>query len=138
MARIVWLMSERPCASDATVAKEVVKNMFTRRVALALATVLCLGAPMLAQPTDRFDGTLMPVKCKNDNPETHARDCALECAATGLGLLTEAGEYLKFSAEGDKKGLEWLTATTRESNLKVRVTGSVKDGLLHVVSITER
>ena len=55
-----------------------------------------------------------------------------------LGLLTDAGDYLKFSAEGDKKGVEWLTSTTRQQDLKVRVTGTLKGGLLHVVSITER
>ena len=66
--------------------------MFSKRVAIALATALCLGAAVVAQPADRFEGTLMPVKCKNDNPATHARDCALECAATGLGLLTDAGD----------------------------------------------
>ena len=112
--------------------------MSMKQVAIVVVTALCLGATAFAQPASPFDGTLMPVKCQNDNPATHARECALECASTGLGLLTEAGEYLKFSAEGDKKGLEWLTATTRESDLKVRVTGTIKDGLLHVVSITER
>ena len=138
MARIVWPMSERPRVGSVTVDEEVVKDMFSKRVGIALAMALCLGASVVAQPADRFDGTLMPVKCKNDNPATHARDCALECASTGLGLLTVGGEYLKFSAEGDKKGVEWLTATTRENNLEVRVTGTIKDGLLHVVSITER
>ena len=112
--------------------------MFKKRIAIALATALCLGATGLAQPAERFDGTLMPVKCKNDEPSTHARECALDCASSGLGLFTDAGEYLKFSPEGDKKGIEWLTTTKRESNLKVRVTGTMKDGLLHVVSITER
>jgi hypothetical protein len=112
--------------------------MFSRRAMIALAATLWLGATVLAQKPESFDGTLMPVKCKNDNPSTHARQCALECAETGLGLMTEAGEYVKFSAEGDKKGLEWLTATTRETDLKVRVTGTIKDGLLHVVTITER
>lgn len=112
--------------------------MSGKRFVLILTALISLTAAAFAQPVDRFDGTLMPVKCKNDNPATHARDCALDCAETGLGLLTEAGDYLKFSAEGDKKGLEWLLATTRTDNLKVRVTGTLKDGVLHVVSITER
>jgi hypothetical protein len=112
--------------------------MFSRRTAIAIAAALWLGATVTAQKPEQFEGTLMPVKCKLDDPATHARQCALECAETGLGLLTEAGEYLKFSAEGDKKGLAWLTATTREHDLKVRVTGTIKDGLLDVVSITER
>ena len=112
--------------------------MFKQRVVIALVTALCLGATGFAQPAERFDGTLMPVKCKNDDPTTHARECALDCASSGLGLFTDAGEYLKFTPEGDRKGVEWLTNTKRESDLKVRVTGTLKDGLLHVVSITER
>src|SRR5688500_14156112 len=90
------------------------RDMFKNAMAIAVTTALCVAATVFAQPADRFDGTLMPVKCKNDEPSTHTRECALDCAASGLGLFTDAGEYLKFSADGDKKGVEWLTTTKRE------------------------
>jgi hypothetical protein len=102
---------------------------------VALALAVSWLAPAVTVAAERFTGTLMPVKCQNDDREDHTTECALKCAETGLGIVTDAGEFVKFDAAGDKTALAWLKKTTREKDLKVVVMGTLKDGVLAVESI---
>ncbi|MFN8061539.1 MAG: hypothetical protein U0Q12_20435 [Vicinamibacterales bacterium] len=109
------------------------------RLIVASAT---FGVMFLAQPTlqlaERFTGTLMPVKCQKDDADTHTTECALKCADSGLGLVNEKGEFVKFDLEGDKKAVTWLKATDRQKDLKVVIMGAMKEGKLQVESIADQ
>jgi putative intracellular protease/amidase len=86
---------------------------------------------------ETFTGTLMPVKCRNDDPVNHTRECALEpdCVATGFGLLLADETFLEFDKAGSEKALAALKASAKKSDLKARVVG-VRNGLsLNVESV---
>jgi hypothetical protein len=68
-------------------------------------------------------------------PDTHARSCALACAASGFGIITPDKKFLKFDAEGNKKIVEELKASNKKDHLRVDVTGDVEGGTLKVASI---
>lgn len=100
-----------------------------KAVLLTSSLAACFGGETLA-------GHLMPSKCRNDDPKTHTRDCALQCRSTGFGVLTENGDYISFDAAGNKKATELLEkATGRTTDLRVSVQGARKGATLTVESI---
>lgn len=109
-----------------------------------VAAVLLLAA--LAAPASVLAATwtnvsLVDQNCSKkvkDDPDSHPRACALECAASGFGILTAEGEFLKFDADGSKQALAALRASDREDHLRVDVTGEVENGVLRVETLTLR
>ena len=87
------------------------------RILLSLLALSTLHA------AETFTGTLLPQKCRNDNPATHTRDCALKCAETGLGIVLNGGEYAAFAQSSQDKALEFLKSTAKKTDLRIRVTG---------------
>jgi hypothetical protein len=69
------------------------------------------------------------------NPDTHTRDCALKCAASGFGIVTKDQQFLKFDAAGDAKIVEALKASGAKDHLRVNVKGNLQGDTLKVTSI---
>lgn len=69
------------------------------------------------------------------DPDSHPRACALKCAASGFGVVTQDKQFLKFDAEGNTKIVEALKASDRKDHLRVDVSGDVQGGTLKVTSI---
>jgi len=100
-----------------------------------LALVVATGT---ARAQSWSNVSLVDVSCSirvQDAPDAHPRACALRCAASGYGIWTADGKYLKFDAEGSKKALALLQASDREDGLRVDVTGELVEGTLQVESI---
>jgi hypothetical protein len=69
------------------------------------------------------------------NPDAHTRDCALKCAGTGYGIVSDDGKFLKFDSAGDQEALKLLNGTDKKDHIRVTVDGDEKDGTIAVKSV---
>lgn len=107
-----------------------------RNCFLLLAITLVAAAPLAAA---EWSGYLMPTKCsaeKLDEAETHTAKCLRDCLEGGLGLATSDGKYIKFDGAGNEKALKALDASNKQDHLLAKVTGTLKDGVIQVDSVT--
>jgi hypothetical protein len=90
-----------------------------------------LLAGMLRAET--WTGDILDVLCRPENVAVGAKKCQQNracmlsdrCASSGYGVLLANGRFLKFDAAGSAKALKLLKAMTKDTNLKVTVTGHV-------------
>src|ERR1700693_6496167 len=80
-------------------------------------------------------GTVVDVMCKNNDLASHTKDCAVKCAKSGYGIVLADGKFIKFDERGNVKALAGLKATSKEKDLKAKVTGTVKEDVIQVESI---
>ena len=87
---------------------------------------------------ETWSGTVIDSMCggKGKDLATHTRQCALTCAKSGFGLVTADGKFVKFDEEGNSKALAALKASTKDKDLKATVSGTLKDDVIQVDSIT--
>jgi len=97
---------------------------------LFLAVVAVAG---LAAET--WSGTVVDVMCKGKDLASHTRECALQCAKGGFGLVLGDGTFVKFNESGNARTLAQLKKLEREKDLKAKVTGSRKGEVIQVESI---
>jgi|SRR3954454_19778312 len=69
------------------------------------------------------------------DPDSHTRACALKCAGSGFGIVTQDQKFLKFDAEGNTKITEALKSSDKKDHLRVDVSGDVQGDTLKVTSI---
>ena len=106
-----------------------------------LASVLALGlvaAPAFAATETFNDVSIIDVSCSRKaaaNPDAHTRECALACAKSGYGIVTEDKKFLKFDANGNKDILAQLKESKKADHLRVNVTGDVEGSTLKVESV---
>jgi len=69
--------------------------------------------------------------------EAYARETALkpENQKAGYGIYTSENKFLAFDDAGNRKALAALKATRKEDDLRVQVTGEVKDNTIKVTAI---
>jgi hypothetical protein len=98
---------------------------------------LC-AMPAFAAVETYKDVSVVDVNCSKkvaDDPDSHTRACALKCAASGYGIVTQDKHFLKFDAEGNTKIVEALKASDKKDHLRVDVSGDVQGDTLKVASI---
>jgi hypothetical protein len=98
---------------------------------------LC-AMPALATVETYKDVPVVDSNCSKKvaaDPDSHTRACALKCAASGFGIVTQDKQFLKFDAEGNTKIVEALKASDKKDHLRVDVTGDVQGDTLKVTSI---
>lgn len=69
------------------------------------------------------------------SPDSHTKECALKCAASGFGIITSDNQYLKFDDAGNQKALSEIKATSKSDHLRVNVSGTVKGDTIEVTSV---
>jgi hypothetical protein len=69
------------------------------------------------------------------DPDSHPRACALKCAGSGFGIVTQDKHFLKFDAEGNTKIVEALKASDKKDHLRADVSGDLQGDTLKVTSI---
>jgi hypothetical protein len=84
---------------------------------------------------ETWTGTVVDVMCKGKDLASHTRQCALNCAKSGYGLVLPDGKFMKFDERGNAKTLAALKASTKEKDLKAKVTGELQGELIKVESI---
>lgn len=103
-------------------------------------TFLCLAAlPLIAATQTWTDAPLIDQKCSVkfnvSTADTHTRSCALACQASGYGIITADGTFLKFDKAGSQKALSELKASTKKDHLRATVTGEQEGGSVKVQTI---
>jgi hypothetical protein len=96
--------------------------------------VCSLALAALASAAD-FNGTVVDVMCRAKDLAGHTRECAITCAKTGYGLVTADGKFLKFDESGNARTLAALKKSTKDKELKAKVTGTQDGDVLKVQSI---
>ncbi len=82
-----------------------------------------------------WSGTLVDVMCKKQDLASHTTQCALKCSRSGYGLVLADGKFLKFDEAGNAKALAALKATSKEKDLKAKVTGALDGETVQVESV---
>ena len=94
--------------------------------------------PAFAAVETYKDVAVVDVNCSakvTADPDSHTRACALKCAGSGFGILTQDKHFLKFDADGNAKIAEALKASDKKDHLRVDVTGDVQGDTLKITSI---
>jgi len=84
---------------------------------------------------ETWSGTLVDVMCKKQDLASHTTSCAIKCAKSGYGLVMADGKFVKFDEAGNAKALAALKATTKEKDLKAKVTGTLDGETVQVESV---
>ena len=109
-----------------------------KRLASLLVLVGLCAVPAFAASATFNNVSVVDVKCSQKAaaaPDSHTRTCALACAKSGYGILTNDHQFLKFDAAGNAKTLAALKASNEKDHLRVNVTGDVQGNTLKVASI---
>lgn len=94
--------------------------------------------PAFAAVETYKDVPVVDVNCSTKvaaEPDSHTRACALKCAASGFGIVTQDRHFLKFDAEGNRKIVEALKTSDKKDHLRVDVSGDVQGDTLKVTSV---
>jgi len=97
-----------------------------------IAGLLVTSALALAET---WSGTVVDVMCKKNDLASHTKDCAISCAKSGFGIVLADGKFIKFDEHGNVKALAAIKATSKEKDLKAKVTGTVREDVIQVESI---
>src|SRR3954447_1110430 len=103
-----------------------------KRILLLSAALALLSAGAFAET---WSGTLVDVMCKGKDLAGHTTKCAASCAKSGYGLVLADGKFVKFDEAGNAKTLATLKATSKEKDLKAKVSGTVDGDTVMVSSI---
>src|SRR5688572_13709917 len=94
-----------------------------------------LGTAIVSTAAESWTGTVVDVMCKGKDLANHTAKCAVSCAKGGYGLVLPDGKFVKFDESGNAKALAALRATTKEKDIKARVTGSLDGEVIKVDAI---
>jgi len=100
---------------------------------MRLSVLLALFSSLAFAET--WNGTLVDVMCKDQDLASHTTKCAVGCSKSGYGLVLADGKFVKFDEAGNAKALAALKATSKEKDLKAKVTGSLDGETVQVESV---
>ena len=109
-----------------------------RKFASLVAVLGMCAMPAFAASETFQDVSVIDSNCSKKaaaDADSHTRECALKCQASGYGIITKDHKFLKFDAAGNTKITEALKASDKKDHLRVDVTGDVKGDTLEVSSI---
>ncbi len=113
-----------------------------KRTLITISMLLAAMSMPLAAET--VEGYLVDKACSAkvveggvDAAKMHTKDCAVmdNCKASGYGVVTSDGKFLKFDSDGDRMAFKVLGFTSRKDNIKVTVNGEVDGDSIVVVAI---
>ncbi len=69
--------------------------------------------------------------------EAHTREClrAPACEKSGYGVYTSDRKFLPFDAAGNRKAIEALKVSKRETDIRVEVTGQIEGDVIKVATL---
>lgn len=100
--------------------------------------VIALALPLSAETwknVSLMDSSCAAKKGSLENPDGHARSCALQCAKSGYGAVVN-GKFVKFDSKGSDLAKEALQKSAKKDHLRATVNGEMKDNEIHVSSLT--
>ncbi len=116
---------------------------FSMRTLRFFAGTLLLAGAACAET---WTGDILDVLCRPENVAVGAKKCQQNrscmlsdrCASSGYGVLLADGKFLKFDPAGSAKALKLLKAMTKETDLKVTVTGTATRDVIQVDTLDIR
>ena len=84
---------------------------------------------------ETWTGTVVDVMCKGKDLASHTRECAVNCAKGGFGLVLADGKFVKFDEGGNARTLGQLKKLNREKDLKAKVTGELTGDVIKVQQV---
>lgn len=84
---------------------------------------------------ESWTGTLVDTSCKGKDLASHTKKCTMGCAKSGLGVVLSDGKFVKFDEAGNAKALEALKASSKEADLKTKVTGKLDGDVIKVEKV---
>ncbi len=84
---------------------------------------------------ESWTGTIVDTNCKTKDLASHAKSCLMGCAKSGLGIVLSDGKFVKFDEEGNVKALAALKASSKDKDLKGKVTGTLDGDVLKVATV---
>lgn len=109
-----------------------------RKISSLVVLLGLCAAPAFAFATSFENVAVVDVGCSKKvaaDPDSHTRECTLQCAKSGFGIVTNDQKFLKFDAAGNAKILEALKASDKKDHLRVNVNGDVQGDTLKVTSV---
>lgn len=106
---------------------------------MSLLLVFALALPAFAAAQNWRNVSIIDTKCSTKmkaDPDSHTRTCALACAKSGYGIVDSSGNYLRFDEAGNQKALKLLQSSSAKDHLRVNVTGTTENGVIHVQSLS--
>lgn len=101
-----------------------------------LSLAFCSGALLSTLAfAESWTGTVVDVMCKNKDLANHTRTCAVGCAKGGYGVVLADGKFVKFDETGNAKTLAALKASTKDKDLKAKITGALDGDVIKVQAI---
>jgi hypothetical protein len=97
-----------------------------------IATGMLLTAAMFAES---WTGTIVDTSCKTKDLAGHTKQCVLTCAKSGLGIVLSDGKFVKFDEAGNTKAVAALKASSKEKDLKAKVTGKLDGETIKVDAV---
>src|SRR5438046_3098198 len=89
----------------------------------------------IAAFAETWSGTLVDVSCKDKDLAGHTKKCAMGCSKSGFGLVLSDGKFVKFDEAGNAKALATLKSSSKEKDLKAKVSGTLDGDTVQVSSI---
>ena len=114
-----------------------------------MRTFRCLAGVLLLAgmaSAETWTGDIVDVLCRPENVAVGAKKCpqnracmlSERCSSSGYGVLLAGGKFLKFDPAGSAKALKLLKAMTKDTDLKVTVTGTVNRDVITVDTLDIR
>jgi hypothetical protein len=73
--------------------------------------------------------------CKGSDLASHTAKCAVTCSKSGYGIVLSDGKFVKFNESGNAKALAAFKSTTKEKDIKAKVSGTLQDEVIKVETI---
>ena len=105
---------------------------------VSLLAIGLLASPAFAATKTFTDVPVVDQNCSSKaaaHPDAHTRECALQCAKSGFGIITSDNQFLKFDAAGNNKIVKELKSSKEKDHLRVDVTGDVQGNTIKVASV---
>ncbi|WP_031498385.1 hypothetical protein [Bryobacter aggregatus] len=97
-----------------------------------LSVSLILSAAAFAES---WTGTIVDTSCKSKDLASHTKQCLEGCSKSGLGIVLSDGKFVKFDEAGNAKALAALKASSKDKDLKGKVTGKLDGDLIKVEKV---
>ncbi len=118
-----------------------------KRILLAIVTLAVFttsGFAVKASSSKKMTGYLMDKMCSkrmvgnHDKIVKHSKTCLTEdgCSESGYGLMTDK-KFIPFDAKGNELAANYIKASSKESDFKIEVTGSMKKNKLAISDIED-
>jgi hypothetical protein len=104
----------------------------------SLIVIAMLAVPLLCAAETWNDVSIVDANCSakvKNNPDAHTRNCAMQCAKSGFGILTTDGTFLKFDSQGNEQALAALKNSQANDHLRATVSGERDGDTIKVKSI---